>query len=583
VAERRAVNGPDSLVLTILWLLGGLGLFLYGIETMGRALRRVAGLTLRRGLGTVTRTRLRGLATGAVATGLLQSSSASTVMVVGFIHAGLLTFRQSVSLILGANIGTTVTPQITAWDLDRFSLPLLGVGFAINFLARRRVLREFGTALMAFGMLFFGLMIMKFAVSRYEGTFQIWLEHFTSGGLRAQVLAFLVATAVTAIIQSSAATIALLQVLAVAGPDGQAAIGSLEVALPMILGAQVGTCVTALLASLRSSLSARRAAVAHLVFNLLGVGITVVLYQAYLRLVPMVSGNLPRQIAMCHLAIKLVNVGLVLPWAMSYGRLIERILPGEDLLNAAPEHLNYAAFGDPETALRSAAAEIRRIFVMCRQMFPRAVAALLDGDEHAQEVVLKREDIVDELVRAVQHYLVEVSGGGLPEGLETQPALLSHIVSDVERIGDHAENVVEMSRTYAGQDVRLSRDAEKEVRTFAAEVDELAGLALEHFDDPRAGAGQQALAKKKAVNATFDRFVRAHARRLASGECTVLGAVLYLDLMTNLRRVANHLRNVTLTVSGERPALTAGEEDEHTTPRTPGTPGAAETDETEGD
>ena len=162
------MNAPQTLLGLIFWLLGGLALFLYGIDMMGKALRRAAGLALRQAFSSVTQTRLRGVAVGTVVTGLVQSSSATTVMIVGFINAGLLTFSQSISLILGANLGSTITPQVTALELDLYAVPLLGIGFLLSVLCKRRILRSLGLSIMGFGMLFFGLIVMKFAVSNYN-------------------------------------------------------------------------------------------------------------------------------------------------------------------------------------------------------------------------------------------------------------------------------------------------------------------------------------------------------------------------------------------------------------------------------
>ncbi|OVE73387.1 hypothetical protein BVX94_04055, partial [bacterium B17] len=236
-----ADNEVVKIILTLLWVFGGLGLFLYGIELMGNSLRKAAGTALRKSLNFLTRTRVHGLLTGTVITGLVQSSSATTVMVVGFISAGLLAFPQSMGLILGANIGSTVTPQITAWDLDELAIPIIGIGFLLNFLSRRRVLRQFGLALMGFGMLFLGLVLMKLAVRGYSDVIKSSLEACTQGGIGGMLIAFFVSMVVTAVIQSSAATVVMVQALALEG-----AVNGIGIAIPIIVGANVGTCITAM-------------------------------------------------------------------------------------------------------------------------------------------------------------------------------------------------------------------------------------------------------------------------------------------------------------------------------------------------
>lgn len=540
---------PDNTIEIILWLLGGLGLFLYGIELMGKSLQKAAGNSLRSGLSWLTKTRFHGLFTGAGVTALLQSSSASTVMVVGFINAGLMSFRQSVSLILGTNIGSTITPQITAFrGVDAYSLPLIGIGFLLYFFTRRRVLRRFGTAIMGFGMLFFGLWIMKETVQSYHTTINEWFRLYAHGGLKSQVLAFLVATAATCIIQSSAATVAMLQTLAVSG-----VIPDVGIAIPMILGAHVGTCITAVLASLGASLSAKRAAAAHVVFNVLGVFITVCLFQVYTTYIPRTSPDIARQIANCHTIIKLVNVLLMLPFCNLYGRIIEHILPGKDKLNAAPMFLDFRQLDQPAGALENAAKEIQRISGMCIEMLHDAVSAFRSDDEVTQRLVLQREDIVDELVKATGNYIIRASRKELPPELSNRPVTLFYILNDAERIGDHAENIVELAQSRLNGETDFTEYAAAEIRELQELTDEMGRRVITTLETPTIENVRRVFEMKTQIDAAYDATIEGHATRLAEGVCSVVAGIVYLELLTDIRRVANHLRNMAMAAAGHIP------------------------------
>lgn len=546
------MDAPTTVIAVVFWLLAGLALFLYGIEMMSRAMRKAAGPTLRRAFEFVTRTRFHGLLVGTLLTGVIQSSSASTVMVVGFINAGLLKFSQSIGLILGANIGATITPHITAFNLDALAMPLLGGGFLVSFLSRRRAVRHMGRAVMGFGLLFFGLMLMKLAVIEFRDEIQGWLALFTEKELLGQVSAFLLAAAATAIIQSSAATIAMLQVIAM----GSSSVG-LSLFIPLIVGAQVGTCITAMLASLQSSLSAKRAAVAHLMFNLIGALLTWVLYRVYLWAIPLTSLELGRQIANCHLMIRLVNVVIFLPFTGAFARLVTRLTPGEDKLSAAPEYLDFQQVNQPERALKSATLEIIRMYNTCLEMLQDSVRAFIDRDAAAGELVIKQEALIDDLYKTTGEYLLMVSRAEMPFELATRPALWMHLMSDVERIGDHAENIIELSGVGCGGSILFSREEIGEMEETLGLIMQMGATVHQAMQDEGQELMLSVLQWKERVNTTVDLILDRHAERLEKGALTPTGGILFVEVIMNLRRVANHLRNIAASVTSNRPEHTA--------------------------
>ncbi len=542
------MDAPQNIITAIFWILGGLGLFLYGIDIMGRSLRKAAGSAMRKGIGVVTRTRFHGLATGAVVTGLLQSSSASTVMVVGFISAGLLSFPRSISLILGANIGSTLTSQITAFKIDTLAVPLIGIGFLISFISKKRVWRQLGKAVMGFGMLFFGLMLMKLAVTGYSENIKSWLEASVAGEFWGQLIAFLIAMIATAIIQSSAATIAMIQTLAVGG-----AIANIEIAIPMILGAQVGTCITAMLACLQASKSGKKAAVAHLLFNTIGALIAVAAFRIYANVIPLTSDSIARQIANAHMAIQTINAMLFLPFTRYFAGLVNLVVRGEDKLDAAPAFLHQADIKTPEKAFNNVHHEIQRMCSICMEITRDAINAFFSDDEMAEEMVLKREELTDDLYDSIVDYVLETSACAIPTELARRPPALMQIMNDVERIGDHAENIIELSQAYSNKNIRLSEDARTDIRTLLAIVEDMGQRAIKLFDEADEHSVNAVLDLHERVKAKTLELLKKHEDRLVDGECTVISGIVFTDMITNLRRISNHLRNAT-TVLGHYPA-----------------------------
>ena len=525
--------------MTVAWLIGGLALFLYGIEMMGRALRKAAGSAIRNAMDFISRTRFHGVLVGTVVTALLQSSSATTVMIVGFIHAGVLTFPKSIGLILGANIGSPVTAKIVSLNIDQIALPCLGLGFLLSLAARKRFWRQIGLVVMGFGMLFFGLVVMKAAVAGHREAIKAWFALHASGNFSGSLTAFLIAMIATAIVQSSGATIAMVVALA-----SEEVISDLAMAITLLLGAGVGTCVTAILACLKSSRPAQRAAVAHLVHNVIGVVITVMLYRFYLAVVPRTASDMAGQVANCHFAIKAVNAILFLPFVTPFARFVTWLVPGEDKLNASPTFLDYSRVKDADAAFSEAAAEIRRICEIGTGMVQDSVGALLSGDEMTQERILKQENIIDDLCDVVTDFIFRASRNSLPTELRAEPAHLLHIMADVERIADHAENIVEMNPLYRDPDATLSPEARRDLDELLGVLDKMSEETLRMLESPTRELAREIDLRREEAKDRADEALAAHTKRLETGECKVLAGVVFDELVMNLRSVADHLRKI---------------------------------------
>jgi phosphate:Na+ symporter len=269
-----------------------------------------------------------------------------------------------------------------------------------------------------------------------------------------------------------------------------------------------------------------------------------------MEVIPLTSDLPQHQVANCHIAIKVVNAACFLPFTRAFARLMLRLLPGDDLLDASPHHIDYGPSEDPRAALQDAALEIRRMAVSCVSMVRDAVSALVARDETTQDMVLKRESIVDDLYRIVTEFVVHVSRAPLPPELASRPALLLHIMSDVERIGDHAENIVELGEAYSKPEARFTDDAKQDIAGLLEALDALAEVTLNVMTAPSADAAPAAHARRADIDSKADQVLRHHKARLASGRCSSTAAIVFDELVMNLRRVANHLLNIAAKASG---------------------------------
>jgi phosphate:Na+ symporter len=281
-----------------------------------------------------------------------------------------------------------------------------------------------------------------------------------------------------------------------------------------------------------------------------------VLFRFYAWVVPLTAASLVHQVANAHLLIKLVTVVLFLPAAPALAWLVTKVLPGEDRLNAAPEFLDYDAVKTPRRALENAVNEIRRMFGMCIEMLGQAVESLIEGDEAAQALVIKREALVDDLEKIIAEYIVRIGQERLPPGLSTRPALLLHVMSDVERIGDHAENIVELRDMCRERGVEFSPEAAAESRQLVRETAALGGIAARALETQDEGLMAEILSAKQRHNALVDTLLDNHAARLEAGTCTVVGGIVFVETVISMRRVSNHLRNIVMSITSRVPEHT---------------------------
>ncbi|MEW6553283.1 MAG: Na/Pi cotransporter family protein [Actinomycetota bacterium] len=547
-----------SIWFGIIVLFGGLGLFLYGMILMNEGLQLAAGDRLRRLLETVTRNRFRGLATGTAVTAIIQSSSATTVMLVGFVNAGLMTFTSTLGVILGADIGTTITAQIVAFNMILYlSFPCIGVGLLMFMVGSRRVVKYSGEVVLGFGLLFLGMEVMKGAMAplKNSGTFESWITTLGSNWF----LGLLLGIIITSIVQSSSATTSLVVAMGATGVLSLGGADPLRIAIPIILGCNIGTCITAWIASIGTSLPAKRVAWAHYLFKIVAVIIVLPFLGWYPTLVRWVSeglgaspDNIGRQIAWAHTIFNVILALAWLPWLTPFAGLIKKIKRGaEPEIERDPLFLDPRIFHSPSMALEMARKEITRMGRITLDMLRTSMGYLKKLDRGGKKQLLEMESIVDGLANSITEYLSKLSQELLTDEQSEQLVGFMHAVNDIERIGDHAENIMYLA-------VNRSESGEGFTESATVELDELATTTLEMYggivdafevQDQEAARHFQNL--EHQVDEMASRFRGNHLKRLNRGECNGTVGVIYLDALSNLERVGDLANNVGHVTTGE--------------------------------
>lgn len=533
-------------------LVGGLGLFLFGMKLMSEGLRKVAGERLRHILQLLTRTPLTGVLLGAGVTALVQSSSATTVMVVGIVNAGLMTLKQAISVVMGANIGTTVTAWwvagfLSAFKISHYALPAIGLGFALNVLGKTRKAKFGGQVLLGLGMLLLGLSIMKEPFSSLKGSegVKAFLESFS----RDPLLGVVAGALITVVLQSSSATIAIVQVMILNG------LLSFEAAVPLILGDNIGTTITAQLASIGTNISARRTAMSHTLFNVIGVAYLLPLvwvgwYARAIRFIIPVENPL-FLIAGAHTAFNVFNTLIFLPLTGLLEKISIKLVPGKPgVVEVTPRYLEKHLLDTPPLALDQAKKEMIRMTELAREAINDAMKGFLNNDLKSLNRVAPKEEAIDNLQSEITQYLVELSQRNLsPEESQELPVLL-HSVNDIERVGDHAENLMELAQRKIEEKLPFSERALAELKAMFTETDNMIGEVIESFQRGDSHLAKRALKREDRLNQLQIELRHNHIQRLNEGSCKVLSGIVFLDFVNNLEKIGDHLTNIAQAVMG---------------------------------
>lgn len=527
---------------TIFGIFGGLALFLFGMKIMGEGLQRVAGDRIRKVLERVTRLPVVAVLLGALTTATIQSSSATTVLVVGFVNAGLMTLKQAIGIIMGANIGTTITAQLISFKLTDYMFLIIATGFGIYFFSKRRVYHYIGQFVLGLGILFLGLAVMSEMVAPLKNSPAVL--QFIANFSRYPLLGVLVGLLTTCIIQSSSATIAMLIALASEG------IMPFSAAIPVLFGDNIGTCITAVLASIGTNLNAKRAALAHVMFNIIGTIIFLTFLPWFKELVYLVSPDQPaRLIANAHTSFNTLNTILFLPFVGAYARFIEKILPGTvKIEEKGPIYLDERMFDSPAVALSLAAKEIIRMAKIAGRSLEAAMHGFYEKDEKLLESAYKDEEVVDELERAITFYLAKLSQKGMTPALSRRHTGLLHAVKDFERVGDHAENIAELASSRIEENLPYSDYAIKELVKMYQLVFNSFKNALEALQNEDKKKARLVIESEPLIDQMEKDLRESHLQRLNKGICYPISGVIFLDIISNLERIGDHSNNIAQVV-----------------------------------
>lgn len=549
--ESREIEGFKMSFGTILTMAGGLGLFLFGMELMSDSIEKVAGAKLRRILEIFTTNRFMGMIVGIIFTGIIQSSSACTVMVVSFVNSGLMNLYQAAGVILGANIGTTITSQLVSFNLSKIAPLILLVGVVVMMFTKKEKVRKVAEVIVGFGILFVGLSTMSQAMANMKNEPQV-VNLLMS--LRNPFLATLMGFALTAVIQSSSVTVSI--VLLLANQD----LLPLPITLYIILGCNIGACATAMLASMTGKKDAKRAALIHLLFNIIG---TVIIYIALfvagdqiVELIKSISADNGRFVANAHTMIKIAQVIMLFPFTGWLVKMTYLIVPGEDQKVGYRESYQLKYIGDkvvfnPATAVVEVVKELERMASLAEENLNRAMNALITLDEEDIEEVYEVEKNINFLNHAITDYLVKINQTTLPiEDLNSLGALF-HVVNDIERIGDHAENVADAARQRKEEGISISKEAQKELGDMLEMVNKIIRYAVEMFAKSDETHMQEIITLEDQVDEKERELQKKHVERLTKGECSPEAGMIFSDVVSGLERVADHATNIAFAITTE--------------------------------
>ena len=538
-------------------LLGGLGLFLYGMRILSDGLQKIAGDRMRRILAALTENRLVGMLIGMAVTALIQSSTATTVMVVSFVNAGLMSLMQAIGVVIGANIGTTVTAQLIAFKVAKYALPAIGIGVGLRLFVKQPRWQQIGEVTLGFGLVFFGLALMKDAFDPLRGN-QEFQQLFLSVG-DSPLLGVLFGAAVTLVVQSSSATIGLTIAMATSG------LLSYEASLALILGENIGTTLTANLAALGTRLAARRAALAHMLFNVIGVCYMLLLFPWFAKVVTTITpgdadfiirtgeqadllggmiGDKPfiaRHIANAHTLFNVINALIFLPLIGPLARLTAALIPGRD--EPQEFHLKYLdarVLNTPPIALAQARAEVNRMVRVTGEIVDETVQLLHDQELRRLTVLHRKEDLVDLLQREITDFLVTLSQQSVTGEISQEVATLMHVVNDLERIGDHCIQLGRLVQRKIDQNIEFSEIGRREVSDLTALAQNFYIQTAQALTAGDSSLIDQAQELEDAIDRMEESLRNNHIVRLNTGECTVTSGLIFIDMLHNLEKIGDH-------------------------------------------
>lgn len=540
-------------IFDIFGLLGGLALFLYGMDMMGKALERKAGSKLKTILGNFTSNQFKGFLLGLAVTAVIQSSSATTVMVVGFVNSGIMTLRQSIGIIMGANLGTSVTAwllSLTGIEGDVFWVQLFKpstftpvIAFVaimvLMFFKNNSKKQDTATIFIGFAILMYGMEFMSDAVAGLKD-----VPEFTEILLlfNNPLLGVLAGAVLTAIIQSSSASVGILQALSI---TGRVTFGA---SIPIILGQHIGTCITAIISSFGANKNAKRAAVIHLSFNIIGTAICLILFcliTSFTNLIPVNDAVNPFAIAVIHSSTALISIIIQFPFAKNLETIAKIIIPdGKDGKDEDFSLLDERLLSTPTIAIERSRTVTVKMAQTAVKTMKKSFDLLFDYSEKGALAVREGEDKTDKYEDCLGTYLVHVSSRSMSESDSHEVSKLLHMIGDFERIGDHAVNISESAGEVADKGLSFSPEAKKELKVMINAVSEILDLSLTAFVNDDLAKAYEVEPLEQVVDALKLQLKSSHVNRLRKNECTIEMGFILSDLLTNLERVSDHCSNI---------------------------------------
>lgn len=528
-------------ITILIELMGGLGLFIYGMKLMGDGLENAAGEGLKHILEKVTSNRIMGVLIGTAVTAVIQSSSATTVMVVGFVNAGLMNLSQALGVIMGANIGTTVTAQLVAFKLDAVAPLFIFCGAAIVMFSKVKERIEIGNIILGFGILFTGMSSMTSAMDPISNSPQFRQIILAVGDN--WVIGILAGLAITALLQSSSATTGMLIAL------GSTNSISISLAIPILFGCNIGTCITALLASIGTNKTAHKAALLHLTFNVVGTIIFIPFINILGNFVATTSTDISRQIANAHTIFNITNTALLLPFGNLIIKFVNKIIPCEEKIEKmGPKFLDERFLETPVIAAGQVLKETIRMANKAKNNVETSMKAFLNNDENLISQVYETEKLINLLEESITNYLVKLSKCVLSDKEKVIVASTFHIIIDIERIGDHAKNIVELAFEKKNRKLKYSSEA-------LTEIDQIYTAVIKALDIAIVSYATRDLEKAKSIYNVEDLidsyqkdYREHHIKRLYNGLCNAYEGAIFLDLITDLERIGDHSTNIAESV-----------------------------------
>lgn len=519
-------------------LIGGLGLFLFGMSYMGDGLQKAAGSKMKDILAALTKNKLMGVLVGTLVTGVIQSSSATTVMVVGFVNAGLMNLNQAVGIIMGANIGTTVTAFLVSLNITKVATFMVGIGVFIYLVAKKKKVKSIAEVIIGFGILFVGMNLMGNAMEplRTNPLFTGLITNFDN-----PFLGILVGFVMTAILQSSSATTGLLIAVATTG------VITFEQAYPIIFGQNIGTCVTALLASIGASKVAKRAAVIHLLFNLTGTLLFMLIFRNSVEwmVFQIVPVNVPKQIAAGHIFFNIINVIILFPFSNLLVKASEYIVRADGDEEAhITKYIDERLLVTPSIALTQTTKEVLHLGNIVYGQFETAVNSFYESKEELAYKVFEIEKKVNELNKLTLEYLVKLDKASLTNYEKDKLVVLMNALNDIERVGDHADNIGELVLYKIENKVNFSESAIEEITIMFEDTKLLYKESLNAIKTIELSNSKKVIEYDNQIDVMYKRLRKNHIERLNNYICEPSAGILFLDIIGNLERIGDHSSNI---------------------------------------